>query len=202
MDNNNPESLISSIGKAEEELSESIENIGVENLQQTEAGKELLRIRRRDSLNEGADKLIYSAISTTSVAGVVDFTGGVGDVAVLVTAWGAMISAMAKIYEVSIDSENIQKMIIQGFSKVGLFKIGTRALISLLAVSGVGFVIGGGVNTLTNAMMTWRLGVILKEKFSQGQTFTPSEFDKMIKNVTSINISDVVEFRNWWFHNK
>ncbi len=147
--------------------------------------------------DDKANKLILTAIGTTAVAGAIDFTPGGLDVPVIITAWGAMLGGMAVIYDAEFDNNTLKRALVQAVTATSLFMIGTKTLIFLLKVTGVGYVVGGGINAALNAIFTWRVGILFQRRFRDGGVFTYNEMVDAIKGIFLLSISDVNAFLEW-----
>ena len=144
-----------------------------------------------------ANNLIWAAVGTTAIAGALDFTPGGLDVPVIIASWGAMLGGIAVIYDAKFDEGTFARAFAQAFSATSLFMLGTKSLTFLLKVTGVGFVIGGGINAALNALFTWRVGTLFRRRFREGGDFTVDEMVDTIKAVFFLSIGDVNAFLKW-----
>jgi uncharacterized protein (DUF697 family) len=153
-------------------------------------------------MDNRANKLILKAIGATSLAGFLDPTPGGLDVPVIVGAWMTMLGGMNSIYKGPFDSAAARIALEQGLVSLGSFVIGTKTLIFLLKLTGVGFLVGGGINAALNGIFTWRIGVMYQKRFKSGKAVSLSEVTTAVANLFLITPADLYDFGTWWAKNR
>lgn len=94
------------------------------------------------------------------------------DAPALAAIWGTMIYKIAKANYVGLDSDTCVKIATSVIASAASFMGGAAVLTRILTWSGVGLLLGVGLNCAVNYFYTWRLGVAFDEIFDDYGTDT------------------------------
>ena len=94
------------------------------------------------------------------------------DAPALAAIWGTMIYKIAKENYVSFDEDTCVKVATSVIASAASWMAGCAVLVKILTWSGVGLLLGVGINCAINYFYTWRLGIAFDEIFDDYGTDT------------------------------
>lgn len=141
------------------------------------------------------DRII--SIGTKAAGGVGLIGAFTGDMPALAGIWGTMIYRIAQENDVDFDSDTCVKVATSVIASAASFMGGAALLSKILTFSGVGLMLGVGINCAINYFYTWRLGVAFDEIFDDYGVDTAVQklADIAIKRlILAPSLSEVEEF--------
>ncbi len=135
------------------------------------------------------DRII--TIGTRAAGGVGVIGAFAADAPILAGIWGTMIYRIAKENYVGFDSETCVKVATSVIASAASFMGGAALLSKILTYSGVGLVLGVGINCAVNYFYTWRLGIAFDEIFDDYGT------DTAISKLAWIAVQRLMPWPSW-----
>lgn len=133
--------------------------------------------------DERADTIIWTAATGAAIAGALNPTPLVGDVAILITAWVTMLGGMAKLYGAKFDVESFLVAAKQALKSAGLYLAGTFIFIGIVKFTGAGTVPAAVANALLNFGFTASVGLMYKNAWRVNSDPSVEDLEALLREV-------------------
>lgn len=137
-------------------------------------------------------------VGSKAAAGVGVIGAATTDLPALAAIWGTMIYKIANENYVTFDKDTCIKIAASVIAGGAAWMGGCAVLTKILTWSGVGLLLGVGLNCATNYFYTWRLGVSFDEIFDDYDSETAVDKIIRIAVLKLAPIPTLGEFREFW----